>query len=127
MKEVIENQNGETIGFTYSYDFFQYDNHCKMALCLFDKYQNKGYGVIAALKMLDYLFSIYPLNQVFTTVFDYNKNSLNLNMKGGFKEAGVLPNYIFYKGAYHNLHYLYIKRGNFEKKKEHYSKLIKSC
>ncbi len=114
----LENREGDkntSIGFTYSYDFFANDGHCKLGLCLFEKYQNKGYGVGAALKMLNYLFATYSLNQVFTTVFDYNQNSLQSNLKGGFKEVGILPNYRFYDGQYYSLHYLTMERENFKK------------
>ena len=110
---MIETDKGETIGFTYSYEFFSNDGHLKFALCLFEEYQNKGYGPVAALHMLKYLFTSYSINQVFTTVFDYNQNSLQSNLKGGFDEVGVLPNYRFYDGKYHSLHYLTMSREKF--------------
>ena len=121
---IIENKEGDAIGFTYSYEFYPNDGHCKFALCLYEESQNRGYGAVAAIKMLDYLFSLYSLNQVYTTVFDYNQNSLSINKKGGFVEVGILPNYKFYGGQYYSLHYLCLERSKFYQKCRQYSKLI---
>jgi len=122
---MIENSAGETIGFTFSYDFFNYDAHCKYTLCLYEEYQQLGLGAIAGIKMMDYLFKKYPLNRIFVSVFGYNKNSLENNKKGGFEEVAVLPEYRFYGGEYFPLHILTISRQNFYlKHKKIISKLI---
>lgn len=118
---MVEDAANNTIGFTFSYDFFVFDGHCKYTLCLYDDYQNKGYGAVAAIKMLDYLFCNYPLKRVFISVFDYNKNSLLMNMKGGFEEVGCLPEYRFWGGDNVSLHILNITRAKFY---ERYSKII---
>ena len=59
---MIENSKRKTIGFTFSYDFFSYDAHCKYTLCLYKEFQNHGLGAIAGIKMMDYLFKKYPLS-----------------------------------------------------------------
>lgn len=110
---MIENPQEETIGFTFSYEFFPYDSHCKYTLCLYEQYQNFGFGAIAAVKMMDYLFRKYPLKRIFISVFDYNKNSLSSNTKGGFHEVAVLPEYRFHGGEYYALHVLTISREEF--------------
>jgi len=110
---MIECDDGKTIGFTFSYDFFKFDGHCKYTLCLYEDSQEKGYGAVAALKMMDYLFKKYPLRQILISVFDYNQNSLNCNLKGGFEEVGLIPDYRFSDGAYHAMHILRITRDKF--------------
>lgn len=110
---MVENSRGETIGFTYSYEFFPLDGHCKFALCLWERYEKTGYGAVAACRMLDYLFTYYPLHQVFATVFDYNGQSLSANLNGGFIQVGELPRYRFYNGKYYSLHYLVMDRERF--------------
>lgn len=122
---MIENYQQKVIGFTCSYDFFVYDGHCKFMLCLFEDSTYKGAGPIAAAQMLEYLFSFYPLHQVFTTVFSYNANSLSTNLKGGFREVGVLPNYRFLNGQYHSLHFLVMDRTTFEEKKAAFPRLAR--
>lgn len=110
---MIECDDEYTIGFTFSYDFFNYDGHCKYTLCLYEDWQNKGYGAVVALKMMDYLFKKYPLKQILISVFDYNANSLSSNLKGGFEEVGVIPEYRFCDGEYHAMHILRITREKF--------------
>ena len=121
---MIEDSLGNTIGFTYSHDYYIYDAHCKYTLCLYEEYQNRGDGAIAGIKMLDYLFSKYPLKQVFISVFDYNSNSLNINRRGGFEEVGVLPEYRYKGGGYYSLHVMRITREHFyEVHRKHLSKI----
>ncbi len=122
---MIEDSLGRTVGFTFSYDFFSYDAHCKFTLCLYEEYQNRGLGTVAAVKMMDYLFCKYPLNRIFISVFDYNTNSMEINLKGGFEEVALLPEYRFYAGKYHSLHILTISRVKFYgKHKRILSKII---
>lgn len=110
---MIEDLQDNTIGFTFSYEFFSYDAHCKYTLCLYDEYQNRGLGAVAAIKMMDYLFRKYPLNRIFVSVFDYNENSRTNILKGGFEEVAILPDYRFYGGEYFPLHILTISREKF--------------
>ena len=119
---MIEDGQGRTVGFTFSYDFFSYDAHCKYTLCLYEEFQNYGLGAIAGIKMADYLFRKYPLKRIFVSVFDYNKNSIRNNLKGGFKEVGVLPEYRFSGGEFFSLHILTISRKTFYDK---HQKIIK--
>ena len=113
---MIDTSSGVTIGFTFSYEFFQNDRHCKFTLCLFDQHKSLGYGALAGAQMLDYLFSCYSLQQVFTTVFDYNSESLSVHRHAGFERVGELPQYRFYNGSYHSLHYFVIRREVFYQK-----------
>lgn len=110
---IISTSNQEAIGFTFSYDFHELDQHCKYTLCLFEQSQRKGYGPAAAIKMMDYLFRTYPLNQIFISVYEYNTVSLNLNLKAGFKEVGVLPCYRYYNGKRYSLYILVMNRSDF--------------
>jgi len=110
---IIENDCHKTIGFTFSYEFFALDAHCKFTLCLLDDYKNIGYGAVAALKMIDYMFKKYPLKRLFVSVFDYNNNSISNITKGGFELNGVLPEYRYHAGEYHSLHIFSLTREKF--------------
>jgi RimJ/RimL family protein N-acetyltransferase len=52
-------------------------------------YWNKGYGSEALTILLDYGFKALNLNNVFLTVFDYNKSAKKCYEKVGFKEIGT--------------------------------------
>lgn len=110
---MIDTQDGKTVGFTFSYDYSASNGHCKYTLCIFDEYQNFGLGVYSAVKMLQYMFKVYPLRQVFISVYDYNKASLSVNKRGGFEEVGVYPEYRYFDGKYHDLHIMRITRDKF--------------
>lgn len=110
---MIENAKSETIGFTFSYEFLICDAHCKYTLCLYDEYQNSGYGALAGIQMMDYLFCKYPLRRIFVSIFEYNQHSLAVHKKGGFTEVATLPEYRFWGGNYYSLHILTISRAEF--------------
>ena len=109
----------KTIGFTFSYDFFPNDRHCKFTLCLYPQYVSSGLGVIAGAQMLHFLFSSYSINQVFTSVFGYNEASIRLNLRSGFQQVGILPNYRYENGQYWPLYYFVIDRTEFYKNADH--------
>lgn len=119
---MIQDSSGQTLGFTFSYEFFQYDGHCKFTVCLYEEYQNMGYGAIAGINMLDYLFEKYPLRQVITSVFNYNEASLSVNRKSGFVEIGTFPEYRYYNGEYHSLHLFAITKEVFYKRNSKFLK-----
>lgn len=110
---------GKTIGFTFSYDFFPNDRHCKFSLCLFPAYVSSGFGALAGVQMLDYLFASYPLRQVFTSVFGYNEASISLNLHAGFQQVGTLPGYRYQNGQYWDLYYYVMQRDVFYEKAAH--------
>lgn len=112
---MIETEERETIGFTFSYEFYPNDRHCKFTLCLFEPYKNHGFGALAGTQMLDYLFSSYSLHQVFTAVFSFNSDSLSVHQHAGFQKVGELPNYRYLDGSYHSLHYFVLEREEFYK------------
>lgn len=111
---MIETVGGKTIGFTFSYEFSLANGHCKYTLCLFNEYQGSGLGAKAAIQMMKYLFIAYSLKQIYISVYEYNKESLKANVRGGFEEVGVLPEYRYYAGEYHDLHILRITREKFD-------------
>ena len=113
---IIEDTKGNSIGFTFSYEFFNFDAHCKYTLCLYEEYQDFGLGAIAGVKMIDYLFKRYPLKRIFISIFDYNQKSIDINKKGGFEEVAVLPEYRYMGGEFHSLHILTISREDFYQK-----------
>jgi RimJ/RimL family protein N-acetyltransferase len=106
----------KAVGFTFSYDFFPNDRHCKFSVCLFPAYISSGYGALAGVKMLNYLFSSYSLEQVFTSVFEYNKPSIALNLHAGFRQVGALHKYRYQNGKYWSLYYYVMDRDAFYSK-----------
>lgn len=104
---------GKAVGFLYAYEFTLKDLHCKLCMDICDTLRGIGVGGIAAIMYLDYLFDTYPLRKVYSTVYEYNKQSLLSNIRAGFCEEGVLKEYRYYNGKYYDMHFFSITRERF--------------
>lgn len=110
---VIETINGMVLGYIHNYDFILNDGHCKITTYIRQDKRNLGFGALATVSFLDYLFSEYPLRKVYSTVYGYNTNSLQANIDFGFKKEGILSEYRYYDGKYYDLIYYSINRQDF--------------
>lgn len=105
----------EPLGYVHNYDFSLIDGHCKLVVYIIPKYRETGLGGVAAITFMKRLFEMYPLRKLYSTIYDYNKESLSSNLAAGFCEEGNLLDYRYYDGEYHSIHYLSISRQQFEK------------
>ena len=108
------------IGFAYNYDFSLINGHCKICMDILEECRNSGAGGIATILYIDYLFQNYPIRKVYTTVYDYNKQSMLSNVRSGFTEEGVLKRYKYHNGVYSDIHYFSINRDIFNAKLKKY-------
>lgn len=106
---------GTPIGFAYDYDFSLRDGHCKLCVYVSKDYRTLGLGGIAAVSFMDLLFNSYPLRKVYSTIYEYNQQSLQSNLRFGFTAEGVVEKFRYHNGQYHSLHYLSMSRQQFEK------------
>ncbi len=109
---VIE-MSKEIIGFCYSYAFN--DGVLKTALCIDYPYQKRGLGAAAGLLFLDMLFREYALRKIYSDVYSYNEASLSMHKSGGFSLEGILKDYRYYNGSYHDLNIFSVTREQFYK------------
>lgn len=61
-----------------------------------------GLGGEAAVKLVDHLFMTYDARRVSALTASYNRHALPALVKGGFTLEGVLRDYYFLDGAYHD-------------------------
>lgn len=106
--------SSKPFGYVYNYDFSLTDGHCKLVVYVCPEYRETGIGGIAAITFMKKLFDTYPLRKLYSTIYDYNKESLRSNFAAGFIEEGLLNNYRYFDGNYHSIHYLSISRKTFE-------------
>ncbi len=111
---VNDARSSRNLGYVHSYDFSLIDGHCKLVVYIISEYRKTGIGGIAAITFMKRLFAEYPLRKIYSTIYDYNKESLRSNLAAGFIEEGILKDYRYYDGNYHNIHYLSISRERFE-------------
>ena len=107
-----------TIGYVHNYDFSLIDGHCKLSVYIQPAYRQTGLGGIAAALFMQRLFAEYPLRKLYSAIYEYNAESLRSNLAAGFQEEGVLRDYRYYNGAYHDLYYLSITREQFQSRLE---------
>ena len=109
----VSEKADDIIGFAYDYDFSLEDGHCKICVYVKKEYRNIGIGGVAAVSFIEKLFKKYPLRKIYSTVYSYNTQSLQSNLKYGFEEEGVLKKYKYYNGKFHNIHILSITKEKF--------------
>lgn len=106
--------NNQQIGYVHNYDFSIKDGRCKIVVFIAAKYRTTGIGGVVAIDFMKYLFDSYPLRKVYLDIYDYNKQSLESNLRAGFKEEGQLKEYRFYNGKLFSVHVLSIDRNSFD-------------
>lgn len=104
------------IGYVYNYDFSLQNGHCKLVVYICPKYRKTGVGAFATVDFISYLFETYPLRKLYSTIYEYNSESLKCNRSAGFVEEGVLKDYRYYNGELHNIHYLSLSRQTYEQR-----------
>jgi RimJ/RimL family protein N-acetyltransferase len=65
--------------------------------------RSKGIGIDTSMAMFKYIFDELQLNRTDSEVIEYNKASIKLLEKLGYKLEGVRRNYIYKNGKYNNL------------------------
>lgn len=112
---VYETGTSKAIGYVHNYDFSLVDGHCKLVVYILSEYRKTGLGGIAAVTFMKQLFLRYPLRKLYSTVYEYNSESLQSNLAAGFEVEGMLKDYRYFNGRYYGLYYLSISKDKFEK------------
>lgn len=112
---IIELSDGKAIGYIHNYDFSLINGHCKIVEYLNEESRHGGIGAAVAIQYMNYLFKKYPLNKIFTTVYNYNAESIMSNSKAGFINEGMIKEFRYHDGKYHDLQIFSISRTAFFK------------
>lgn len=100
-------------GFVHDYNFSLYAGHCKVVVYIDESFRKTGVGAYAAISFVKYLFNSYPLRKVYSTVYEYNKESMLNTEQVGFKEEGCLKKYRYYNGDHIGMKYYSVSREDF--------------
>ena len=111
---VTDAKTKQKVGYVHNYDFSLRDGHCKLVVYICPAFRKTGVGAVAAVHFVARLFERYPLRKLYSTIYDYNRESLKSNLAAGFAEEGVLRDYRYYDGTAHSIHYLSLSRDAFE-------------
>lgn len=79
------------------------------------KYQGKGIGTLATLKMLEHAFDDLNLNRVYGYWLEENERSISVSKKCGFVEEGIMRQCVYKNGVYKNMKIMSILKEEFFK------------
>lgn len=110
---IANDANTIAYGYVHNYDFSLINGNCKLVVNILPEYQDLSIGSIAAFQFIDKLFRQYPLKKVYSTVYSYNRKSIENNIAAGLTEEGIISDFRYYNGKYHGLHIFSITREDF--------------
>ncbi len=100
----IETTEGALIGLMGIHQINWKDRVCTTGALIGEKeYWGKGYGTDAKMALLDYIFNTLNLRKVCSSVYAYNKRSLQYSLHCGYKIEGMRREHIYKDGKYWNL------------------------
>lgn len=107
-------ENGKNIGYVHDYDFDERNGHCKIAVFIEKNHRAYGLGGLASVMFMEFLFAQYSIRKIYIDIYEYNKESLDSNLKAGFEKEGFLKDYRYYAGKYYGMYILSMTREKYE-------------
>lgn len=103
LRLVISTNTLETIGLIDIFDFEPNHKRAGLGIVILDTQQrNKGIGAEAITLLLDYVFDVLDLKQVYANILEDNVASMHLFKKLGFVQAGVKKDWVRCGNIYKN-------------------------
>jgi len=97
---IAENHNGDVIGTIDTFACNKRNGTFKYGIALLPEFQFKGYGKEMIEMVIRFYFHELNYQKVTPHVFSFNKASIRLHEKMGFKQEGLLRNMIYTNGQY---------------------------
>lgn len=93
---ICKTQDNATIGLIDLFDFNPKNKRAGIGILISDeKNINSGYGSQALETLIDYVFDVLQLHQLYCNILSTNQRSINLFLKHNFKQIGVKKDWIF--------------------------------
>lgn len=109
--------DGQVIGGCGLRDFGPTEQTCELGIAIGNKeYWGRGYGREAIALLLDYAFRLVNARRVFLRVNGGNERAIRAYRACGFVEEGRLRRHVWSNGAYDDLVYMGILRGEWPDK-----------
>ena len=78
--------------------------HAEIGIIIGEKeYWNKGFATKCVQVIVDYAFKTHNLHKLYAIVMKENSGSMKAFQRAGFKEEGLIKDYFFKHGAYHDV------------------------
>jgi RimJ/RimL family protein N-acetyltransferase len=99
---IIENKNGNVVGGISTHCVNRRMGTFKYGISIKREYWGMGYATEAICIVLRYYFNELRYQKVNADVYSFNKRSIGLHQKMGFKQEGVLRRMIYTNGQYYD-------------------------
>lgn len=113
---IVRKKDNKVIGTTYSFNLDLTDGYVFINTYMDEEVERRGYGMIATLLLIRYLFDSFPIHKIYFEVFAYNELSHSTMKSAEFIEEGRFKDHRFYGGKRHDVIRLAFYRDAFEKK-----------
>lgn len=101
---IIDESNQRFIGTTQLTGIHSINRSAEFSIMIGDRqYWSKGAGLFATKAIVGHGFQALNLNRIHLTVLEYNQRAIQLYLKAGFKQEGILREAIFKNGTFQNL------------------------
>ena len=99
---VMENENGNAVGILDITNFDPKHLRAEIGIVVIEPERNKGYGRLAMEHAVGYCREVLHLHQLFAVIDKDNISSLHLFKSVGFKEGGILKQWLFCNKIFHD-------------------------
>ena len=112
-----EDGNMNIMGTIGLYDISHRHQRAIWRIRIAPKFQGKGYAKEAIDMLLDYGFNTLNLNKIISDSFAENDAIVNLTLKLGFRQEGLLKEHYFHRGKYRDAIQFGLLREEYNRKK----------
>ncbi len=100
----LSDASKKTIGYIDIYDFDPHNQKAGVGILVGDKGERKkNYGKEALALLIKYAFNILNLRQLYCHVHESNHSSIHLFSGAGFRQTGILQDWIINNGEWENV------------------------
>ncbi|MEG0576842.1 MAG: GNAT family protein [Bacilli bacterium] len=85
------------------------------ALVVSKEFSSKGFATDAGYLLLDHLYQELGMNMVYAYVKEDNKASYRISQKCGFKEDGLIRDFVYKQNSFHNVYIFTLLKSDYEK------------
>lgn len=110
---IIENEEGIAIGNINSHSASRRNGTFEYGVAIRRAYRKKGYAKEAISILLNFYFSELGFIKANSKVYGFNKNSIELQKKLGFKQEGQIRKSHYANGEYHDIYCFGITKDEF--------------
>jgi len=112
LRLMIVNQEGQTVGAVDLFDADPVNRRAGLGITIAREYRRQGFGRAGLLMMTETAFSRIGLHQIWCNIASDNRPSIILFESEGWHRCGLLPQWQFFNGCYHDVYFYQLLNPN---------------